>query len=185
MIKNMWSTPMGFGKMPEEFSHELANTVMQIGDRNILNNILEFDHDIIRKFKSDYVVPSFNNFLKNSLGKCITEWGGGYRLHGWTVSYNADTSMDLHNHRGSQLSAIFYLMCGNAGGVVRFTDPRFNANRGYDPSFVEWFQPIDYAPSSGDIVVFPSFVYHSVSTYRDNVRIAIPVDLFLYTGKNT
>jgi hypothetical protein len=188
MIKNMWSTPMGFGKMPEEFALELTNNLFSLGDPSKYENIFSCGDKlpIVSEFKEKYVIPSFNNYLKNTLDKSIDDWNE-HRVNGWVVSYSSNTSMDYHNHRGSQLSAVFYLMCdeNDKGGGVRFNDPRSNANRGYDRTFIPWFDPHNINPSIGDIVIFPSFVYHSVSTYRDNIRMAIPVDLFLYTGKNT
>jgi len=75
-------------------------------------------------------------------------------------------------------------MCNaqDKGGEIIFTDPRQNANRGYDNCFQEWFKPLKITPTCGDIVVFPSYLYHYVTTYQSNIRIALPVDLFLFNS---
>ena len=89
--------------------------------------------------------------------------------------------MPYHNHRGSQLSLVYYVLSEKTEtGSIHFTDPRHNANRGYDMKFLPWFEGLKLTVETGDLVVFPSFLYHYVSTYLGNVRIAIPVDLFLF-----
>jgi hypothetical protein len=182
MINNLWSTPVGISAAPEDVCFNVTQVLLQEYVFNSEQNVFDIKSKVIKDFKNNVVIPAFNDYLKESLGKELNEWSGGYRLHGWTVSYDKDTSLDFHNHRGSQLSAVFYLLCDSSdvGGHVTFTDARQNANRGYDKSFLKWFKPLKMIPKSGDIVIFPSFLYHSVSTYRGNIRIAMPVDLFLF-----
>jgi hypothetical protein len=185
MINNLWSTPVGISKADESTCHTFAQTLLEEYNFNTEQNVFDSDSPIINDFKNNIVLPALDNYLKESLGKSLYDWEGGYRLHGWTVSYNRDTSLDFHNHRGSQISAVFYLVCdpSDVGGHVTFTDARQNANRGYDTSFLSWFAPLKLIPKSGDIIIFPSFLYHSVSTYRGSIRIAMPVDLDLFTQK--
>lgn len=183
MIKKHWSTPIYTSKTDMDVCFQLTQELMAEYDFKNPCNVFDIKNKAIQDFKDLIVIPSFNSYLRNTLGKEIHEWES-HRLHGWVVSYNQDTSLDYHNHRGSQLSAVFYLMCQDdaVGGHITFTDPRQNANRGYDPSFLSWFEPIKMIPKTGDVVIFPSFLYHSVSTYRSNIRIALPVDLFLHAN---
>ena len=183
MITHNWSTPLYTSGTDKDLCFNLAQELLSVYDFNNPQNVFEIESDLVDKFKSDVVVPAFNSFLRNTVNKDISDWDS-HRLHGWVVSYGKDTSLDYHNHRGSQVSGVFYLMCedDSAGGHITLTDPRQNANRGYDPSFLPWFEPIKLIPKTGDIVLFPSFLYHSVSTYRSNIRIALPVDLFLHAN---
>jgi hypothetical protein len=183
MIKNMWPTPVYFGKTSVDKTYELAQYLLQDYEMNSQKNVFDLDSPILNEFKENVVLPAFNNYLRNTLNKSIDDWGG-HKLQGWVMSYSNDTSLDYHNHRGSQVSGVFYLLCDDstASGSITFTDPRQNANRGYDLSFKEWFEPYRTIPKSGEIVIFPSFLYHSVSTYRSNIRIALPVDLFLFNN---
>ena len=188
MLNKLWSTPVLQSKMDDGIKDALIQKLLV--DYDIFNppgdinkiNLLEDKCKEIQDFKKTQVVPVFDEFLKLSLDKSLNDWKG-YSLNGWLAGSGNDYSMRLHNHSGSQLSAVFYLMCEDLdhGGHITFTDPRHNANRGYDESFNEWFTPLIITPKSGDILVFPSYLYHQVSTYKSNLRLAIPVDIFLYT----
>lgn len=189
MIQNLWATPVLKTKIPEDISSGVAEWLLteynlqkppsDFGVKNILD-----DSDIMVRFKEEVVIPTFDQFLKETLGVGIDDWKGGYRTHAWITGTGKDYSINYHNHGGAQVSAVFYIMCEkyNSGGEICFTDPRQNSNRGYDAKFSKWFEHLKFTPESGDCVVFPSFLYHFVSTYQGNIRLAIPVDLFLYAN---
>lgn len=189
MLKQLWSTPIFQSKIDDNVRDSLIQKLLV--DYDIFNpptdinkiNLLEDNSKEIQDFKNTQVIPAFNEFLKLSLNKSLNDWKG-YYLNGWLTGSGKDYSMRLHNHSGSQLSAVFYLMCEDLehGGDITFTDPRHNSNRGYDESFNNWFDPLIITPKSGDILVFPSYLYHQISTYKGNLRLAVPIDLFLYTG---
>ena len=42
------------------------------------------------------------------------------------------------------------------------------------------FEKIKFAPSSGDVLIFPSFLYHNVETFNGKMRLAMPVDLTIH-----
>ena len=89
--------------------------------------------------------------------------------------------MPKHNHSGSHLSAVFYLLCEEKnGGNIVLHDPRTNANRGYIDEFQSMFEKIKFTPSSGDVLIFPSFLYHNVETFNGKMRLAMPVDLTIH-----
>jgi hypothetical protein len=189
MIQNLWSTPFLKTRFSEETRNDLLNYLLVTQD--IFNssgdlsniNVLDDDCDLIQSFKNDVVLPTLDSFLKESLGKSTSCWKA-HTLKGWLTGSGKNYVSNFHNHKGAAISAIFYLMCEevDAGGEIYFTDPRQNANRGYDNQFNQWFDQYSFTPKSGDVVVFPSFLYHYVATYRGNIRIAMPVDLFLYTN---
>lgn len=189
MIEHLWATPINRGTMPEDIVQKLSTRILldydmttpptEIGRQNILqNNSPEF-----KEFKEKVVYPAFNELLTETLGRTIDSWGD-HTILGWLTGSGAGYNINYHNHKGSQLTAVFYIICDEtAGGEITFTDPRQNANRGYDLSFTPWFKDLRFAPKSGDFIVFPSYLYHFVETYKSNVRVAIPVDLFLRTNK--
>lgn len=188
MIEQLWATPFMKETAPKDLLEEVTATILAEYDTQNTSgefgsfNILDLDNEVIQRFKKEVVYPTFDKFLKETVGKGIDGWSG-HRMKGWVASYPHGSSLAYHNHRGSQISAVFYLLCEERerGGAITFTDPRQNANRGYDESFLPWFEHLSLTPKTGDIAVFPSFLYHHVATYQGNIRIAMPVDLFLYS----
>ena len=189
MIEHLWPTPFMSETVPIDLVESMTSAVLQeydmmnapndLGTINILNN----ENPSIVKFKKEVIYPTFNKFLQETMKRNVSDWNG-HRMHGWMTGYNNNYSLSYHNHRGSQISAVFYLLCEeqNSGGQISFTDPRQNSNRAYDASFQDWFSEKKLIPKSGDVVVFPSFLYHYVSTYHGSIRLAMPVDLFLFTN---
>jgi len=190
MIQNLWPTPL----LKTNFSEEIRNDLLShfLTKYDFLNssgdlsnvNIFDDESDIIYKFTDEVVLPLFDTFLKESLEKGMLSWKS-YKLKGWLTGSGKNYASNLHNHKGAVISSVFYLLCEevDVGGEIYFTDPRQNSNRGYDNQFSKWFEHLSLTPKSGDVVIFPSFLYHYVATYRGNIRIAMPVDLFLYTNE--
>lgn len=149
-----------------------------VGRENLNDCILNKPE--LNDLKEKVFLPKFNKYLTETCNKGLDSWN--YRLNGWLVSYGEGNSLNYHNHRGSQLSSVLYIIADSEdnGGDIIFTDPRQNANRGYDPLFNDWFEPFRFKPKCAEIVIFPSFLYHFVETYGSNVRLAMPVDLFLF-----
>lgn len=189
MIEHLWGTPISRGGIPDEVLIPLTNKILTSYDMNCppsdfgLVNVLDDPSTEMQDFKNQVVYPAFDEILKETLNRTISDWGH-HRFKGWMSGSSFGYNMIYHNHRGSQLTAVFYILCDDeVGGEINFTDPRQNANRGYDDSFLPWFKDLRFSPKSGEFIVFPSFLYHFVETYRGNVRLAIPVDLFLSTNK--
>jgi uncharacterized protein (TIGR02466 family) len=188
VIHNLWSTPVLRTTMPDDIREEVLTAVFS--DYNLVDGSHKFgsinvlENPSLSKFKDKVITPAFDAFLDKTIDRTISSWDS-HKMHGWVTGPGANYSINYHNHRGAQVSAVFYLICEEnvSGGTISFTDPRMNANRGYDDAFRPWFEDLSFQPKSGDIIVFPSFLYHFVSTYQGNIRVALPVDLFLHTNK--
>jgi hypothetical protein len=192
MIKQLWSTPLLHDSMQEDvyspflqkiLTDPLTSNIINISDKDQSLDILNDNTEEVQNFKNKIIYPAFDNYLKSTLGRSISDWKG-YKFKSWLIKGSNSYNVNYHNHRGSQITSVFYLLVDElgSGGNVTFTDPRQNSNRGYDPSFLPWFDPLIITPKTGDFVIFPSFLYHFVSTYGGGIRIAMPVDLFLHTG---
>lgn len=181
-----WPSPILTGEIAdknlvdETVSHILMNYNLEfppgeINDNNILKDIF-FD-----KFVKNIVEPAFDEYLNQVLGRSLYDFPEK-KYRAWiTGSYNG-YSMMTHNHSGSHLSAVFYLLneTPDSGGEIILFDPRSNANRGYQiKDWASFFAPVRLKTPSYTYTIFPSFVYHQVTQYNGRMRIAIPVDLFI------
>ena len=183
--KMMWPTPVGFGKFDslELAQHILMNYDMDNPPSDMQDeNLFDATDSYINGFKKQ-VYNAFNQYLKDHLGKEISDWKF-HEMKAWITGYDYDYQMTIHNHSGAHLSAVFYVMAedGKSGGDIVFSDPRANANRGYDDWFDPMFNRYHHVPETGDYIIFPSFTYHHVNPYYSKLRIAVPVDLYLYRG---
>jgi len=147
------------------------NTIM--GDRDL------FDSDLVEldQFKQQVVVPAFDQYLKMAHDMNLSEFSR-YKFKSWISS----NTLNLHNHAGSHFSGVFYIQSESSqGGALQLYDPRSNANRGYPQydKLTSHFARKDFHANTGDFIIFPSFLYHTVGTFVGNLRIAMPVDLFL------
>lgn len=180
-----WPTTIGSGKFEVDglvehifTNYDLNSLVGEINGGNIFND----DSEVMTKFKA-VVHEKFNEYLTNTIGKTIEDYSS-YDMKAWITGHGKDYSMTIHNHSGALLSGVFYILAEDqhSGGDIVFTDPRSNANRGYDQSFAHLFAQHSVKPETGDFMIFPSFTYHHVNPYYSELRICVPVDLYLYRG---
>ena len=179
-FNDLWSTPVYLtnATIPDTITqHILTN----YGDSNKISanvsgdNIL--DDPKLGELKR-FIVSSFENYLNRY---DISLKNKDYDLRAWITGYGTNYAMPKHNHSGSHLSAVFYLLCEEKnGGNIVLHDPRTNANRGYVDDFQSMFDKVRFTPSSGDVLIFPSFLYHNVETFNGKMRLAMPVDLTIY-----
>lgn len=130
------------------------------------------------RFKNEFITPAFEEYINKCFNISLKEFKD-YYFESWI----AGRDHSYHNHTQDHFSAVFYILVDqeHAGGIISFFDPRMNANRGYrvHDHLQKHFDPLMLSPQTGDYVIFPSYLYHVVSTYNGKIRIAMPVDLHL------
>lgn len=187
-VNKLWETVVYYTQFDDiSLRDELAKDVIEnlnlypensveINDYSIFN----LKRKIINKFKKNVVLPTFYEYLE-ILNVDIKNYK--FSFTGWLTGQGPNYNLNYHNHKGASISAIFYPFIGEKnnsfGGEVIFHDPRMNANRGYVNNFDILFDPKIFTPSTGDIIIFPSFLYHHVNTYFSSMRIGIAVDGFI------
>ena len=129
------------------------------------------------------------------IAQTMSAFGDGQGTAEWTAcmwaNINSAGSLNLpHTHPGALWSAVFYIDVGGddvskIGGELILEDPRLPMANIHNPEFrfigpdgqpVNWTAEIH--PKRGMLVVFPSWMRHSVRTYRGNSRrISMAMDL--------
>lgn len=171
-----WNTPILhdtlYGKK-RALLDEVTNFVLtQKIDKEIYDDMSDISE--IQKFKHNVIIPAFTDFLELSGVKTPAHMN-------LRIGVKKNHKIKTHNHLGSSVVGVFYLFSeeGDKGGEITLYDPRVNANRGLSSAFREWFEPMVIKPKTGDFLIFPSFLYHSVDEFHGNMRLAMPVSLYM------
>ncbi len=93
-----------------------------------------------------------------------------FMLWGWGVSLKAGNSQDLHVHPTAHISGVYYVSAPpgamgetSTAGKIRFYDPRPRANMN---QLLTQITRVSETPSPGDILIFPSWLEHSVAPFE-------------------
>lgn len=101
--------------------------------------------------------------------------GQPYRLQSWVNLHDRGGFNFLHMHEASLLSGSFYLQVPAGSGALCFRDPRPGVTHGsLKGSVPNGHADIHLEPSSGLLVLFPSWMEHYVEPHEsDQPRICI------------
>ena len=181
MIYHRWSTTIEHSSTHIGLQHiqDHILTYYNVSDTISDNyNIFDDESKPIQDLK-DIAYSKFSTFANVNFGVNLNEYHSV--LKGW-LTPTENHAMANHNHMGAWFSSVYYIMAEeeDQGGEIIFTDPRTNANRGYDQKFAKHFKEFVIQPKTGDYVIFPSFLYHWVNKFTSRFRIAIPIDIYLF-----
>lgn len=180
-VNNLWSTPISYHSINPRHYVDLLNDALQVDlDTDQLAEIAGFDTPNVNKFEKEVIEPLFEQYLNINYNVSLKDYEQ-YFFQKWVGKGNAEVyATHHHNHRGSIVSAVFYPLADPTDpGPIVFIDPRTNANRGYyGEQFKAHFGDVIHRPVAGDLLIFPSHVWHYVYP-SSSLRIAIPFDLFV------
>jgi len=179
-LNNCWSTPIYKTNISKEECESLIQSVMMY--ENVDKPQSDFDKTTLTDsipLLGKLAQEKYSEFFKNSFDLNLEDFD--YEFKSWLTGSKGNYFMDLHNHSGAPWVAVFYILAEekDKGGDFVAYDPRANANRGFTEEFKFMFKPVEFIPKTGDVVIMPGFVYHAVRPYESNLRLAIPVDLFI------
>jgi hypothetical protein len=179
-LNNCWSTPIYKTSITKDQCDQLIQSIMTY--QNIDKPQSDFDSSSLTEsipLLYDVAYEKYKEFFSCAFDFNIDDFN--FKFKSWLTGSKGKYFMDLHNHSGSPWVAVFYILAEETdkGGEFIAYDPRANANRGFHEKFKHMFQPIDFLPKTGDVIIMPGFVYHAVRAYSSSLRLALPVDLFI------
>jgi hypothetical protein len=187
MISNIFATPVCFDTFESyDRKDELTTEFLLVEEEehSVIDNNDLFEQDLpeLHRFRDNFIKPAFDRYLTEVYGITM----GRSMLKSWAYknkNNEKDWGMQYHNHAGSHFSAVFYILVEDKkdGGDLLLHDPRTNANRGYNArkELIKDFDSKIIKPKSFDYTIFPSYLFHSVRTIGDKLRMSLPVDLTL------
>jgi uncharacterized protein (TIGR02466 family) len=102
-------------------------------------------------------------------------------LIAWANVNRRGSHNSVHNHCNAHWSGVYYVKTGKYGendipraGNIQFYDPRGAVNMMAHPGDCHDGESLSLVPAPGDLLLFPSWLYHSVNPFQsDVVRISI------------
>lgn len=185
-FNELWPTTVYLGKIKDQtLLDRVCDAIFAETDlTNPPNDFNEYDilsdgSAVFQEFRDTVILPAFAQYLLN--WKIDINDFPERRVRAWLTGSYTGYAMPVHNHQGSPISSVFYLMNEeqHTGGELVLMDPRHNANRGYQEQFKHMFANQCYTPKSGEFIMFPGFTYHHTQPFKGKIRLAMPVDLFL------
>ena len=128
----------------------------------------------------------FEKFYKKVI---ISEMGWKYnsdkvKIEGMWSIINKKGSFNIqHNHPNAYLSSAYYVKHPEKSGSIKFFDPREQKSIRY-PKIKKYGElsaaTVEIAPKEGDLLIFPSYLYHAVAenlSEQDRIIISFNVDI--------
>lgn len=185
-IHQLWPTPVYQNTLSVksewyEYSKKIEYTRMHSGNGDISKNMYVLND--IMDLKADIIYHSelyFRNFLK------IKENTSFYLLNSWINNHKPGDYAQPHCHKNSIFSGVYYIKMPTDfknGGDLSFEKGYFN-NIGVAPSSFHFeFDEYNHinadtykiTPKNGTLVLFPSYLWHSVTrnnTDEDRISLA-------------
>lgn len=146
----------------------------------------DYDNQVIREklplltqtFK-EFVIPEVIDFVKRSYEYDSRE--EDYIVRFWAMNYSRSVSTPPHSHRNDFMVAILYLT--DTKTPLYLMDPRGSACRGMpEEIFVKYFENYKFLPKPGDLIIFPSYIYHCICGDGSNdreLRLLVPSNFTL------
>ena len=179
------TTEEGFNEKLVENLLSIKKSVSSVS-QNLINNgeqsagnLLLMDDPSIATIKKIIVdrIQNYRNKYKNSEDGFIKKWPKSADLYGWIVDLKKGGSLNSHMHKLGWLSGSLYLKVekpegSSQGNII------FDLDGGSYPSESKLYPNIEFDIEKGDIVLFPSSIFHrTVSFESEKNRVTLAFDI--------
>jgi uncharacterized protein (TIGR02466 family) len=123
--------------------------------------------------------------LKSEIDMCVRDYQNknamnriqeGYTYNWWTQDYKEGDIHNEHHHNVGQISGVYYVRANESAGGIMFRNPNPFVEYGHtmrESSPYSW-QEYVYQPVKGRILMFPSYLKHTVlPSGKDCIRTVI------------
>tara|TARA_B100001559_G_C16241200_1_gene502501 strand:+ start:124 stop:732 length:609 start_codon:yes stop_codon:yes gene_type:complete len=138
------------------------------------NNVAKKFANIMEKFYKDVIMSDMGWKYENQKVNIEAMWS----IINKKGSFNIQ-----HNHPNSYLSAAYYVRHPEKSGGIKFYDPREQKSMRY-PKIIKHGEfssaTVQIEPQEGDLLIFPSYLYHSVTenlSEKDRIIISFNIDI--------
>ena len=171
----LFSTPLYFSKIENLDNEEIFSQIDQLNYTESYSKMLlsseEYIIDRFPKLKQN-IIDHTNVYLFDRLGFEPFKY---YFSDSWFVIVNPSGKSKMHLHSNSLYSGIVYLNVSDDGGKIKFYSTETNSTK----NTVKYIfknkennllnsESWSISPSSGDILIFPSYLLHEVTKNESN-----------------
>ena len=122
-------------------------------------------------------INNYRNKYKHSNDGFIKKWPKDSKLHGWIIDIKKGGSLGSHMHKLGWLSGSLYLKLKKPSGSDQ-GNIIFDLNGADYPTESQFFQSKEFNIEEGDIILFPSSVFHKTVPFEsDENRITLAFDI--------
>ena len=194
-VRNLFSVPIFHYKLEnyKETNKELLNYILELQKNNKTGNIHSNiggwhsqNFDIVNQGPPINFLNKIKDYLKHIISN---EFGWKYvpnkqRIVAMWAIINKKSSFNvMHNHQNCYFSSTYYVKKPKSSGDITFFDPK-EAKTYRFPKIEKYTEysseAVTIKPEEGDLLIFPSYLYHSVSenlSEDDRVVISFNVDI--------
>jgi lipopolysaccharide biosynthesis regulator YciM len=156
----------------------VSQSLLSNGEQSAGNFFLSKDPSIV--LVRDIILGRINHYRSLFAGKTdafISNWPENYELHGWIVDIRKGGSLGGHMHKLGWLSGSLYLkipmtLSPSEGNIV------FSLNGANYPTGSKIFPEKEVEIGTGDIVLFPSSVFHRTLPFdSEENRVTLAFDV--------
>ena len=194
-VRNLFSVPIFHYKLEnyKETNKELLNYILELQKNDKTGNTHSNkggwhsqNFDIVNQGPPINFLNKIKDYLKHIISN---EFGWKYvpnkqRIVAmWAIINKKNSFNVMHNHQNCYFSSAYYVKKPKSSGDITFFDPkeaktyRFPKIEKYTEYSAE---AITIKPEEGDLLIFPSYLYHSVSenlSEDDRVVVSFNVDI--------
>ena len=186
-IKPLFATPIYLSKIDRDFSLEELECIKdnkKIYNVNIGNNKTSKNNFILKQNKMknlhEDLLVKINDYFKSV--EDSNDKVELYITQSWLNYNEANTYHHEHWHTNSYISGVLYIKADENLDFIRFLNPRYSSFEFSNKNNFNIFNSgiWDFPVKSGSIIIFPSYLRHSVTNNTsNNERISLAFNVFL------